>query len=235
MDKGKFYGGLAIMVGLIILGFMFPRSVEKYRSYERTVNVKGLCEREVKADKVIWPVTFKVMANDIQSIYTQIDANTAVITEFLREGGIEESEMSISAPQISDKYANEYGGNDRTYRYIAKNVITVCSSNVDAVLKLLKSQSELLKKGIVTGSSNEWENPIEFKFEGLNEIKPDMIEEATTNARETARKFAKDSKSRLGKIKTASQGTFSIENRDSNTPYMKKVRVVTSVTYYLKN
>ena len=104
---------------------------------------------------------------------------------------------------------------------------------MDAVLALMSRQAELLKKGVITGGNN-WENPVEFKYEGLNAIKPQMIEEATKNAREAAEKFAKDSDSRLGKIKTANQGTFTIENRDSNTPYIKKIRVVTSVTYYLK-
>ena len=234
MDKGKFYSGLFIMVGLVVLGMMFPRAVEKYRSYDRTVNVKGLCEKEVKADKVIWPVVYKVMANDIQSIYDQTDKSNAVIVEYLKAGGIDASEITVSVPQISDKFANEYGNNDRAYRYIATNVITVCTDKVDDVLGLMSKQSDLLKRGIVTGG-NTWENPVEFKYEGLNEIKPAMIEEATMNAREAAEKFAKDSDSRLGKIKTANQGTFTIENRDSNTPYIKKVRVVTSVTYYLKN
>ena len=234
MDKGKFYSGLFIMVGLVVLGMMFPGAVEKYRSYDRTVNVKGLCEKEVKADKVIWPVVYKVMANDIQSIYDQTDGSNAVIMEYLKAGGIDASEITVSVPQISDKFANEYGNNDRAYRYIATNVITVCTDKVDDVLGLMSKQSDLLKKGIVTGG-NTWENPVEFKYEGLNEIKPAMIEEATMNAREAAEKFAKDSESRLGKIKTANQGTFTIENRDSNTPYIKKVRVVTSVTYYLKN
>ena len=234
MDKGKFYSGLFIMVGLVVLGMMFPRAVEKYRSYDRTVNVKGLCEKEVKADKVIWPVVYKVMANDIQSIYDQTDGSNAAIMDYLKAGGIDASEITVSVPQISDKFANEYGNNDRAYRYIATNVITVCTDKVDDVLGLMSKQSDLLKKGIVTGG-NTWENPVEFKYEGLNEIKPAMIEEATMNAREAAEKFAKDSESRLGKIKTANQGTFTIENRDSNTPYIKKVRVVTSVTYYLKN
>lgn len=234
MDKGKFYSGLFIMVGLVMLGMMFPRAVEKYRSYDRTVNVKGLCEKEVKADKVIWPVVYKVMANDIQSIYDQTDGSNAVIMDYLKAGGIDASEITVSVPQISDKFANEYGNNDRAYRYIATNVITVCTDKVDDVLALMSRQSDLLKKGIVTGG-NTWENPVEFKYEGLNEIKPAMIEEATMNAREAAEKFAKDSESKLGKIKTANQGTFTIENRDSNTPYIKKVRVVTSVTYYLKN
>ena len=234
MDKGKFYSGLFVMIGLVVIGFHISGAVEKYRSYDRTVNVKGLCEKEVKADKVIWPVVYKVMANDIQSVYDQTDRNNAVIVDYLNAGGIDASEITVSVPQISDKFANEYGNNDRAYRYIATNVITVCTDKVDDVLTLMSKQSDLLKKGIVTGG-NSWENPVEFKYEGLNEIKPAMIEEATMNAREAAQKFAKDSDSRLGKIKTANQGTFTIENRDSNTPYIKKVRVVTSVTYYLKN
>lgn len=234
MDKGRFFNGMFIMAGLIVLGLMIPRAVGKYRSYDRTVNVKGLCEKEVMADKVIWPVVYKVMADDIQSIYDQTDRNNATIMSFLESGGIDASEITVSVPQISDKFANEYGSNDRAFRYIATSVITVCTDKVETVLKLMSEQSDLLKKGIVTGG-NSWENPVEFKYEGLNGIKPEMIEEATKNAREAAKKFAKDSDSRLGKIKTANQGTFTIENRDSNTPYIKKVRVVTSVTYYLKN
>ena len=235
MDKGKVLSGLAIMFGLIIMGSMLPKAVEKYRSYDRTVAVKGLCEKDVKADRVIWPIVYKVMADDVQSIYDQTDAGNAAIMSFLENGGIKSSEITLSVPQISDKFANEYGDNDRAFRYIAKNVITVYTSEVDTVLALMEKQSELLKKGIVTAGGSQWENPVEFKYEGLNEIKPQMIEEATQNAREVAKKFAKDSGSKLGKIKTASQGTFTIENRDSNTPYIKKVRVVTSVIYYLKN
>ncbi len=232
MDRGKMFSGLFIMIGLMVLGFMIPKAVGEYRSYDRTVNVKGLCEKEVKADKVIWPVVYKVMADDIQSIYDQTDRNNETIMSFLTRGGIDKAEITVSVPKISDKYANEYGNNDRAYRYIATNVITVYSDKVDLVLDLMSKQSDLLKRGIVT-DGNSWENPVEFKYEGLNDIKPSMVEEATRNARETAEKFAKDSDSRLGKIKTANQGTFTIENRDSNTPYIKKVRVVTSVTYYL--
>ena len=162
MDKGKFYSGLFIMVGLVVLGLMIPRAVEKYRSYDRTVNVKGLCEKEVKADKVIWPIVYKVMSNDIQSIYAQIDAGNAVIVEFLKTGGISQDEITVSVPQISDKFANEYGGNDRAFRYIATNVVTVYTSEVDKVLALMAQQSDLLKKGVVT-VANSWENPVEFK------------------------------------------------------------------------
>ena len=232
MDKGKIYSGIAVMMGLISLGAMIPVGVSKYMSYTRTVDVKGLCEREVQADKVIWPISYKIMGDDLQSVYNQIDQKNKIIISFLKEGGINENEISISSPKISDKFANEYGNNDRLYRYVTTNVITICSDKVDTVLKLMSEQSQLIKKGI-TLSSDNWENPTEFKFEGLNELKPEMVEEATKNARQTAEKFAKDSESKLGKIKRASQGSFSIENRDSNTPYIKRVRVVSSITYYL--
>ena len=232
MNKGRFYSGLAIMVGLIVLGIMIPVGVNQYMSYTRTVDVKGLCEREVMADKVIWPLSYKIMGDDLQSVYKQIDAQNKVIVSFLKDGGIHENEISIASPKISDKFANEYGNNDRLYRYVTTNVVTVCTDKVDTVLALMSKQSQLIKQG-VTLSSDNWENPTEFKFEGLNDLKPEMVEEATINARQTAEKFAEDSDSKLGKIKRASQGSFSIENRDSNTPHIKRVRVVSSITYYL--
>ena len=109
--------------------------------------------------------------------------------------------------------------------------MTVCTKDVDKVLALMASQNKLLRAGITL--EDDWESRPEFSFEGLNDVKPEMIEEATKNAREVALKFAKDSDSRLGKIKQATQGTFSISDRDSNTPQIKNVRVVTNVTYYL--
>ena len=102
MDKGKLFSGLAIMVGLVVLGLMIPRAVSVYRSYDRTVDVKGLCEREVKADRVIWPITYKVMADDIRSIYSQLDGSVATIKDFLLSGGISEDEISVSVPSVSD-------------------------------------------------------------------------------------------------------------------------------------
>ena len=230
-NKGKLYVGLAIMVGLIFLGLMLPRAASVFRSYERTVSVKGLCEREVPADKVIWPVVYKVVGNDLGSVYRAIENKKETVFAFLKKGGIDEKDISVSVPSLSDKDAQEYGGNTRLYRYVATCTITVCTTEVDKVLALMASQSELLSKDIILESG--WDSNPQFLFEGLNDIKPAMIEEATKNARQVAEKFAKDSGSRLGKIRTASQGTFSIEARDSNTPQTKKVRVVTSVTYYL--
>lgn len=223
---------IIIAAATIIAGCMLPISVAKYKSYDRTVDVRGLCEREVKADKVIWPLTYKVLNDDLGGALAQTEKNNAEIIAFLKAGGIEASEINISPTQINDKLANEYGNNDRIYRYLCTNIITVCTGNVDAVLALQSRQDELLKKGIALTES--WENRTEFRFEALNDIKPEMIAEATEGARAAALKFANDSHSHLGKIQKASQGVFSIEDRDSNTPEIKKVRVVTSVTYYLK-
>ena len=219
------------MAGLIVLGLCLPKAVKELKSYDRTVNVKGLCEKEVKADKVIWPLAFKTSGNDLNAVYAEIDRNIKTITDFLKQGGISENEITMSVPSISDKYANEYGTNDRIYRYVATSILTVCTNEVDKVLALMAKQADLVRGGIPLYS--DWEIRTDFLFEGLNAIKPEMIEEATKNAREVAVKFAKDSESKLGKIKSANQGTFSIEDRDSNTPYIKKVRVVTNVTYYL--
>lgn len=234
MDKGKFYSGICIMLGLMVLGLMMPMAVKVLHNSNRSVYVKGLCEREVKADQVIWPITYKVMSNDNQTLYKEIARQREEVMAFLLRNGISAEEVSVANPSISDKFANEYGDNNRAYRYIATSVVTVCSSQVDLVRALMAKQSELLTKNVLIVDNN-WENPVEFTYEGLNNIKPEMIEEATRNAREAAEKFAKDSGSRLGKIREASQGTFSISDRDRNTPYIKKVRVVTSVSYSLKN
>lgn len=221
-----------ILLGLVFLGLMLPHTAKVFRSFERTVSVKGLCEKEVKADKVIWPLVYKVVGNDMDVVYKAIEGEKSSIIEFLNKGGIKAEEISVSLPSVSDKFSENYVDVNRVYRYVASCTITVCSQDVDKVLAVMNRQNELLAKGIVL--STEWDSKPQFTFGGLNEIKPQMIEEATKNARAAADKFAKDSDSKLGKIKTANQGQFSITDRDSNTPQEKKVRVVTSIEYYLK-
>ncbi|MGM9753664.1 MAG: SIMPL domain-containing protein [Candidatus Cryptobacteroides sp.] len=236
MEKTRLIGSCVIAAAIVVCGLCLPKAVREYRSYDRTVSVKGLCEREVMADKVIWPITFKNMADDLGSLTAQIEKDRNSILEFLRKEGLTDSEITVNAPFISDKFASTYGM-DRKFRYISKSVITVCSHQVENVTAMSSKISELLKKGILIGGENEWDaaNRLCYEFEGLNDIKPEMIQQATANARVAAEQFADDSGSRIGKIKTASQGTFSISDRDSNTPQIKKVRVVSSITYCLDN
>ena len=231
--KANFWAGVAVCIGLVIAGAMLPAAVGKFRAADRTVSVKGLCEREVPADKVIWPIQYKSIGNDLTTVISDLEKKNLAIVEFLKQGGVPEEEITTSRPSISDKYAMEYGNADRQFRYVATSTVTVCSLDVEKVLGLMKEQNKLLRLGIVPQDS--WGNTAVFSFEGLNDIKPEMIQEATKNAREVAQKFAADSDSKLGKIRSANQGTFSIVDRDMNTPQIKKVRVVTNVVYYLNN
>jgi hypothetical protein len=224
--------GVFILLGLGTLGYFFKSAIIEYKQYDRSVNVKGLSEKEYKADIVIWPIEYTEVNNNLEELYNSIDVNNDKIDKFLTSNGIKEKEISFSTPIIIDKVAQQYGNEKITYRYNARQTITVYSENIDGVRSVSSTLSKLGKQGIVFSGDN-YDNKTEYIFTKLNEVKPQMIEEATKQAREVAQKFASDSKSKLGKIKSASQGQFSISQRDKNNPHIKKVRVVSTVEYYL--
>ncbi len=225
---------IILAAGLVIIGVLLNSGINRFTDRDRVVTVKGLAETEVPADKVIWPLMYKDIGNDLTTLYTNIQRKNKTIVEFLESNGITRDEISIAPPEIIDMEAERYVNQAIQYRYNATSVITVTSSDVDKIRKLIAEQTELLKQGVaITGGDYRYN--ITYEFTGLNSIKPSMIEEATKNAREAAEKFALDSGSKLGKIRNASQGQFSITDRDANTPYIKNVRVVTTVNYYLKN
>lgn len=227
--------GLCLIIGLSSLGYLLGDAAIRFKEYERIINVKGLSEREYSADIVIWPIQFSTASNDLEEIYKTIDGNTEKIKSFLKSAGIEENEITYSSPAIMDKSAQQYGSQDRAeFRYTASQTVTVYSSNIDVVRAVMSRMSELGKQGIVF-TGNDYQSQTEYIFTRLNEVKPEMIEEATRNAREVAEKFASDSKSSLGKIRAASQGQFSISDRDKNNPHIKQVRVVSTISYYLSD
>ena len=226
--------GLGIFLGLAALGFQLASAAIEFKQFERTVTVKGLAEREVLADIVIWPIQFIVADNDLQSLYRSIDAGTTSITAFLEEKGIAAADVSLSAPAITDKVAQQWGNDSAEYRYSATQTVTVYSRDIEKVRSVMSELSALGKQGIVLQSGN-YESQTEYLYTGLNDIKPEMIEEATRNAREAATEFAQDSESELGKIRQASQGQFSISPRDKNNPHIMNVRVVSTVEYYLSD
>ena len=230
----KYYLGAAFVLGMMILGGSLILMISNLKSYDRCVTVKGLCEKEVMADKVIWPIIYKQGGNELGTLYNTVQEMNRTIIEFLKEAGVTDDEITVNAPSILDTRTNLYGERN-TYHYIITAGITVCSNQVDRIVKLQTEQAKLYEKGIPVGMGENWSHPTTYSFMGLNDIKPAMIEEATINARQAAEKFAKDSHSKLGKIKTATQGQFSVSDRDSNTPYIKNVRVVTNVVYYLKD
>ena len=223
-----------LATAFVIVGILLYNGLSTIGTEERVVAVRGLAEREVQADYVIWPVTYKTTGNDLQTIYANVERANKGIQNFLKKNGIKEEEMSEAALNILDRHAERYVNAQGQERYAVTSVITVASSQVALVRQLQTRVGELLKDGIAI-SAADYDTRVQYEFTSLNQIKPEMIEEATRNAREAAEKFALDSGSELGKIKTATQGLFSINDRDQYTPYIKTVRVVTSVNYYLEN
>ncbi|NLC71181.1 MAG: SIMPL domain-containing protein [Desulfuromonadaceae bacterium] len=227
--------GLFLCGGLIGLGYLISNGILEMKKLERTVTVKGLSEQEAPADIAIWPISFSEADNDLTTLYGTIQRKTEIITTFLKSNGFQDSDISISVPNINDREAQSYGDTSRIkYRYTATANISVYSTKVDAVRNAMKKIVELIEKGIALAGQDYMARP-QFLFTKLNDLKPAMIEEATRNAREVAEKFAKDSNSRLGKIRKAAQGQFSIDDRDSDTPHIKKIRVVSTLEYYLSD
>ena len=223
-----------VATGLILTGLFVKSGLDGFADSDRVVNVKGLAEMEVNANKVTWPLMYKELGNDLPLLYNRINTTNKAIVDFLKQNGITEEEITVNAPEIIDLNAERYSENRTGYRYNVTAVITVTSTQVDLVRRLINEQGELLKQGIaITGGDYRYN--VLFDYTDLNRIKPQMIEEATKNARSAAEKFASDSDSKLGKIKHANQGQFSITDRDSNTPYIKKVRVVTTIDYFLED
>lgn len=234
-QNGILLAGLFIGIGILLGGMQIKQGISKSQDSQRVISVKGLSEREVPADKVIWPIVFKEVNNDLIALYDKIEKNNQIIIDFLKKNGINENEITISSPDIIDYQTERYMSQEVRYRYNGTSVITVSGNRVDEIRTLIPKTSELIKKGIAISANRQYENPIRYEFTGLNNIKPEMIEEATKNARISAEKFATDSQSKLGKIKTANQGQFSISNRDENSPHIKTLRVVTTINYFLKD
>ena len=225
---------IILAIVLLLMGYFIQQGLDSFAEKNRVVTVKGLAEMEVPANKVTWPLMYKEVGNDLSVLYNKINTTNAAIVEFLTRKGISNDEICINAPEIIDLQAERYNQNLVQFRYNVTTVITVTSTKVELIRSLIREQSELLKQGIaITGGDYRYN--VQYDFTGLNDIKPQMIEEATKNAREAALKFAKDSESELGKIKRAYQGQFSIENRDANTPYIKRIRVVTTIDYSLED
>ena len=233
--SGAWVLGICLVLGLSALGYLLGNAAIRYKEYERTVTVKGLSEREYPADIVIWPIQFTTVSNDLSELYATLEKSADQIRDYLLSAGIDAEEISLSVPLITDKAAQQWGDNRAAeFRYLATQTLTVYSTNVKDVRTTMDGLIDLGKEGIVF-SGDAYQNQVQYLFTRLNEIKPDMIEEATTAAREIGLKFANDSNSKLGKIRKASQGQFSIEPRDTNNPQIKKIRVVSTVEYYLSD
>lgn len=227
-------GAVLLAAGLVGLGVALSWGLQQFRAAERSVEVKGLSEREVPATLAIWTLSHGDADADGAALYPRLEARTAKIVAFLAERGFEPKEITVGAPQVVDRQAQEYGEQGNRLRYFGRSTVNVYTTKVDAVRKALGELGELGRRGVAVSGQGE-NGGVQYVFDDLNAIKPAMIEEATRNARESAMKFAADSKSTLGKIRRANQGQFSISDRDASTPHIKRVRVVSTIEYYLQD
>ena len=253
-DANKFSIGTAqlgffLALGLIVGGWVLGAEIKATRLSDRYVTVRGLVERKVKSDLATWPISYKEAGDNLSAVYDKTDADKKFILQFLAQQGIQASEIELGIVQVFDTQANEYGGGTRApHRYIVEQQITVRTPRVDQVAAAAQKTMLLVQKGIVLNSSQG--QGLIYKFTSLNAIKPDMITEATRNAHAAADRFAADSGSRVGSIRQANQGVFSISaedetggtgeeeapsgNSNADNSLVKTVRVVTSVQYYLE-
>lgn len=232
MNRLKEAGILAF--GIVILGLCIKWGIDDFAEKDRCVTVKGLAEKEVEADKVTWPIQTKELGNDLAALYSSINSTNEKIKTFLLNNGVKAGEITVNAPTVIDMNANQYNQQINTYRYNITSTITVTSRNVKLVRSIIARQGELLKQGVAVVDGG-YESRVEYEYVSFQQMKPEMMQEAIRNAQTTAEQFAKNGDSKINKIMTADQGQFSISDRDANTPYIKKVRVVTTVTYSLKD
>jgi len=225
-----------ICFAIIIAGFFIGNMHKTGKQYDRYVTVKGLSEREVKADLAVWPINITLTGNDLKTLKESIENQNDAVYDFFIAQGFDKNDLTRGSTNISDGRANIYNTDQRyaEFRYLAKSDFTVRTNDINRLQKALSESLELISQGILIGSKNTW-RPIEYIFTGLNELKPPMVEEATKNAREVAEKFARDSNAEVGNIRIARQGLFTINDRDENSPEIKIIRVVSTIDFQLED
>ncbi|HNT96891.1 MAG TPA: SIMPL domain-containing protein [Elusimicrobiales bacterium] len=230
-----------IALGIALGGFLPGRYYYRAKAFDRTVTVKGLAEREVKADMAVWNLRIIRTGGNLESLRDKLKADQKAAVKFLADGGLQQDEIMTGRLETNDLMANPYRSDKigADNRYILKQTITVRTGKVDAIEKLVGRTDELLKKGVIFDGES-YPPSVSYLFTKLNDVKPEMIKEATASAKEAAEEFARNSGSRVGEIKSASQGQFSIlplyqtPDAQESQQKEKKVRVVSTLEYYLE-
>ncbi|MDD2576576.1 MAG: SIMPL domain-containing protein [Bacteroidales bacterium] len=228
--------GICVSISLLFVGFFIYKGLKTFSDKERVVSVRGLSEMIVDADYANLKIKYTEGDNDMQSLLNKIEDNNNKIVSFIKSNGLTDSEINLGVPVIKDKKNTEYNNNysSNSLRYYCEETITIQSNKVENVRKIELSQFDLYKQGItLSQSSYEYEGDSKYTFTKLNDIKPKMIEESTNNARIAGEQFSKNSKSKLGGIKSAYQGQFEITPTEN--PLKLKVRVVSSISYFLND
>lgn len=236
----RILAALLIAIGLVFAGWFIGHGFETGRN-QRTVTVKGLAERDVKADLALWPIKFVETGEQLGDVQAKIQRDDATVTAFLARHKFGNDAIAFRTLDVTDRAAQAYGNNQYPTRFIIARTIMVRTPAVDAVAAAAQATGELIDGGVVLGGENGGnDNGPSYLFNRLNALKPSMIAEATKNARAAAEQFARDSGSKLGGIRDANQGVFEILARDK-APMLqeehqvdKTVRVVATLDYALE-
>lgn len=228
--RNNVIAGALIALGVCLGGMFIYFGISKFANKDRAVTVKGLSTREVEADYAVWPLAYGWSGNDLPALYDKMEKVTARVKKHLLDLGFEEADIRQGSISVNDNWESYYGNNRPEYKYTLSTSLIVSTDKVKQVVAAQGKESELLKEGIIV-KTEKWN--LDYQFNGLPELKPSMIEEATQNARAVAQKFADDAQCSLGSIRRASQGQFTID-ADEYQPWVKHIRVVTTVDYFLE-
>lgn len=227
-----------IGLGLILGGWFIGDGFYEGRVSERFVTVKGLAERFVAADIAIWPIRFTATGDDLARVQAEIERSGQEVALFLNENGITGDVVRPQRVEVTDLLAQTYRPEGiEENRYIIAQTVIVRTDQVGQVAALNQRTGELVRRGVVMTDAG---GPT-YLFTRLNEVKPEMLAEATANARDAAEQFAEDADSEIAGIRRASQGLFQILPRDEAPGIMeagqvdKKVRVVSTIDYLLED
>lgn len=223
---------LLVAVALVVSAYLLADAVRDFRISDRSVEVRGFAEREVPADLAIWPINYMLSGNNLDELRQTMARKDEVITTFLGEYGFSAADISRNPPRITDQWMYAPPEHRPAQRFTAERGLTLRTDNVAAARAALQDAAELVARDVLLAPG--WGQAAQFLFTGLEEIKPDMIAQATADARRAAAQFAADSEAKVGAIRAARQGVFSIGERDPSMPEVKLVRVVTTIEYILE-
>ena len=231
MKNEQWIAPAVLAVGLVLASLVLGGAIRDFRLSDRFVEVKGFAEREVVADLAIWPINYQLIGNALDELRAAMDAADESVIAFLKLRGFTDAEISRTPPRITDQWVYASGAQRPAHRYTAERGITLQTTRIEATRTALEEAADLVSQGVVLTPG--WGQAARFLFTGLDDIKPEMIAEATADARRAAAQFAADSDARVGAIRSARQGFFSISERDASVPEIKLVRVVTTIEYIL--
>jgi len=232
---GLFFLGLFVAIGLALAGYFVGQTLYNAKVAINTAEAKGLAERRVMADHADWTVSFKVAGksrSDLPDLYQQAEQQQQTIVALLKENGFDDSEIDMG---ILDYGSYEYRDEDQALvdeEHYLNGTITVSTDQVKMIKPARANVNKLLAQGVDIQSFEP-----QYRFTKLNDIKPNMLREATKNARLAANEFATNAGVNVGGIRNAYQGRFDL--RDAGEEYgdtakiEKDVRVVTTITFYL--